>query len=266
VQRQIIFYLWGGVMSELNDNVPSNDQMQHQFEPHMQTASTLQSTTNDEPVSWWMIWEMALFHPSEETYKKIAAQKKKNKFWFVLAPSGLMGVFSSVIMAFFMVFIFAVENANTVESIDPSESTLAIIIISAVMGVFVMIFLLFDFFLTTGYYYLVGKIFGGKAAWDQILMLMVAIYQPLMVASFFLGFIPFLNVIALAIPVYLTVIITIAIKVANDISWIKAIFIAVIIPIVLFALIYGFIFMMALIPFFQQAITTMQQTGGLHSF
>jgi len=253
-------------MSEVSNNDPIVLPPGHDPVTVVDTNSLPSSKTDTEPLSWWMIWELALFHPSEETYKKIAAQKKKNKFWFVLVPSGLMGIFGSVLMAFFMVFAFAVENANASTKIDASESTLAIFIISAVMGLFVMISLLSDFYLTTGYYYLVGKIFGGKAAWDQILMLMVAIYQPLMVASFFLGFIPFLNIIALAIPIYLTVIITIAIKVAHDVSWIKAISVAVIIPIVLFALIYGFIFMMALIPFFQQAITTMQQSGGLQSY
>jgi hypothetical protein len=224
---------------------------------------------SDQPVAemtWWEIWKMALFQPSEANYQLLAKQARYKKYSFVFILLTALAVCAVYFLA--MTFSSAISSSvmsqyENLEGVDPA--------VIAAMGMVCMIPLLLalvigGFYLWSGFNFLVSRLFKGIGTWEEIVFLFTAVFFPITVVSVVLQMIPIVQYLAYGLSAYNLVLNTIAIKTVNRFPWIKAILITVIIPLIIFGTLCACFVFAIVVPMYPQILEAMQEAGSSYTY
>lgn len=217
-------------------------------------------------MTWWDIWKIALFQPSVANYELLAKQAKykKNSFLFIL----LIAVVAAGVYFISMSFSSAISNSilsqyNHLEGIDPTAILTASMMCALPM---LMVVTVISFYLSTGFNFLLARLLKGNGSWEETVFLFIVIFFPLNLAGLFIQVIPIVQYLGFLLTLYTLVLNTIAIKAVNGFSWIKAILVTVIIPLVIFGSLCACITFAVIVPMYPQIMEAIQQAGSSYTY
>jgi hypothetical protein len=212
-----------------------------------------------ESMGWLDIWGYAISKPSVATFRELLQDPKSklNPYIWIGLASLLSYIISVGLQALFGVSSFSMLSSEFGNQFGPLSSIVGAMSILSLLCCAPVAALLgvLGFFLSTGLYHLLAKLFGGKALFSELAFTASTFFVPLTVISAVLASLPVVGpFLSIPVSIYSLVLFGIAINAVHYLGGGKAAAV-VIIPVVvliLFGIILSLLFLAVLAPALEQ--------------
>ncbi len=205
-------------------------------------ANKINSFDTQEPLNWIDTWASALTLPTPSNFELIAneigASAGKAYTWILLSSLVAYGIN----VGFQYLFNGVVSNGQLAKTL-PFSSNPNLLLITIMCGAPVAALgSVLGLMISAGFNQFIAGLLGGRGAYRPLVYVTAAYLSPLVIITYSISAIPWVSLLNIPIAIFGLYLNITAVKAVNQFGWGKAAIPTVIIPLVLWLIMFGIIF------------------------